>query len=416
VDLSGSSPEFAYYSSPLLRPSERETEGFTISNANLAPRFSISWDPWGDGRTKVFATWNKYYDRLFLGSVTAEQEPDRFSARWNLNGVLDQAEPGKISEPLTGVVSINQVDRNLATPYTIEWSVGVERELAPEWAVSLTYVSRRASQLLQDEDVNHITCSQFDSTLGVKPYDVCGDAGLLEPDRFGDTIDPDPNNSLPHPFIRLPNGAIDLYNLNPYWNQVLRTGNFNSSRYTSTEIALRKRLHRNWQMQLSYTYSVATGQAEKFTDLAGNDPAISDTAFGYLDYDQRHIVKWQAVTHLPLGLILGGTIQWASGLPYSLIRTASDEDDLSNLTAQRTSFPTGEKNDRRNGSQWTLNSRIEKNFVIHHAHASAFLSGENLLDSDDLEIVAFRSGTRGAGLDSTNRFGRRWELGVSFEF
>ena len=416
VNLTNSHLEFANYIAPLTTRAARETNGFSISNTNLAPRLSISWDPMADGRTKVFGTWNQYYDRLFLGSVTTEQEPDRFTAQWFAIDATQQADPGSLSKALNGVVSTNQVDRNLATPNTIEWSVGFERELAPEWAVSLTYVSRRGRDLLQDLDMNHITCKQFDGAFHVAPMEVCGDNGRLEMDRFGDTIDPDPNNPVTHPFIRQRNGAIDLYVLNPNWNQVLRTGNFNSSRYASTELALRKRLHRNWQMQLSYTHSVATGQAEKFIDLAGNDPAISDAAVGYLDFDQRHVLKWQAVSHLPHGLILGGTVQWASGLPFSLILIDSDEDDLSNLTGQRISFPTGRKNDQRNSGQWTLNARIEKSFAIRGALASAFLSGENLTDSDDVGITSLRSGVRGSGLDGAKRFGRRWELGVAVEF
>jgi len=416
VDLSNSSPEYGRYIAPMTRPKERETEGFAISNNNLAPRFSASWDPWADGRTKVFATWNQYYDRLFLGSVSGEQLPDLFTAEWVAVDVLHQADPGDLSKVVSGVVSTNQVDRDVATPNTIEWSLGFERELAPEWALSLTYVSRRGRDLLQDEDMNHITCKGFDSTFGVAPLQVCGDGGRLELDRFGFTIDPNPLLTRPHPLVRVPNGAVDLYSLNPFWNNVLRVGNLNSSRYASTELALRKRLHRNWQMQLSYTHSVATGQAQKFTDLAGNDPAISDSAFGYLDYDQRHVLKWQAVTHLPHELILGGTVQWASGLPYSVIGVTSDEDDLGNLTGQRIFFPSDRKNDHRNSGQWTINARLEKSFVMGSRHASAFLSGENLLDSDDLTITDLRFGSRGSGLDGTKRFGRRWELGASFEF
>ena len=39
----------------------------------ISPRFSISWDPWADGKTKTFGSWGRFYDRLFLDSVTGER-------------------------------------------------------------------------------------------------------------------------------------------------------------------------------------------------------------------------------------------------------------------------------------------------------------------------------------------------------
>jgi len=417
IELEG--PERDQLRGPLTSFSERASESYTIRNRNLAPRLSVSWDPWSDGRTKLFGAWNQYYDRLFLGTTTMEQESNRYTAAWISNGPSNQATPEKLSEPLTGIVSINQVDHDLATPHTIEWSVGLERELAPEWALTLTHISRRGTDLLQDIDVNHIICPQFDASFGVDPMLVCGDGGRLELDRFGEPpiLAPrDPNQPLNPSGQSRPNGAPDLYALNINWNQVLRAGNFNSSRYTSTELALRKRLHRRWQMQLGYTYSKAAGQAERFIDQAGNDPAVSEAVAGYLDYDQRHLLKWQAVTHLPHDLILGGTVQWASGLPYSIVHTVADQDDVGSLSGQRTFFVTGKKNDQRNEGQWTLSGRIEKSFTVGRVHLASFLSGENLANADDLRVTAIRGGIRGEGIDGTRRFGRRFELGLSIHY
>src|SRR5258706_175188 len=38
----------------------------TLTNNNLSPRLSISWDPWANGRTKLFRTSGRYYDKLIL--------------------------------------------------------------------------------------------------------------------------------------------------------------------------------------------------------------------------------------------------------------------------------------------------------------------------------------------------------------
>ena len=424
--------EGAQIRAPFTTHDEWLDEPLELNNSNVAPRFSISWDPWEDGRTKFFGSYGVFYDRTYLGAVTQGQLPERVTAKWNLSVsnvftrfgpvlTVIQAPPGATSERLFGP-AINQVDPDLQTPYTVEWTAGFEREIAPEWSVGLTYIKRRGEDLLQDTDINHITCDQFDEALGVDPYAICGDGGggFLEMDKFGAYSGAN----------KVPNGALDLYVHNPNFNQILEVGNVNVSDYTAWELILRKRLHRNWQMLFGYTYSKAHGEAETFDSLTGNDAAVSDRSSGYLDFDQRHVVKWQALTHLPRGLLIGGTIEWASGLPYSFIGLVEgDYDDFGNITTQRVFSVTGEKNDQRNGSVLTVNGRIEKRFTLGQVQVSAFVEGENLLDENDLRLLQVDTGDRdvdgGGGAadrttaiitDGTRKYGRLWEIGASFFF
>jgi hypothetical protein len=314
-----------------------------------------------------------------------------------------------MSQPVRTSYSIPQTDRDLRTPYTNEWTIGFERELAPEWAVGVTYIQRKSYDLLQDVDVNHITCEGFGETLGVAPYDVCGDGGQLELDKFG-SIQCGPLGC----FIGR-NEAPDLYNLNPFYNQVLRVGNYNSSQYEAYELTLRKRLHRNWQMLAAYTWSTAEGDAESFSSSQGNDPAVSDKVSGYLDYDQRHVFKLQTTAHLPHEILVGSSIQWASGLPYSFISNVEDYDDQTLLTPQRIFSITGKKNDQRNESQLTVDARIEKRFNMQHLRVTGFISGENLLNRDELVLRQVNRDQRGI-VEGERRFGRRFEMGMSILF
>jgi len=408
VELTG--VEGAQFLAPFTTQSRLAPDQFLITNGDLSPRLSFAWDPWADGKTKVFGTWGVYRDRLFLQSVATEQQPRAFTATWFNSSVNDQAEPGELSSPLPLGVSIGQTGRDLSTPYTIESTVGFERELAPEWAVSLSWISRRAKDLLQDLDVNHITCKGFDEQYHVRPMDVCGDGGRLELDRFGTFVP-----SAFGGFLRAPNGAIDLYNLNPNFNQVLRVGNFNSSDYHAVELVLHKRLHHNWQMQAGYTWSRAEGDAESFTSLVGNDPAVSDKQRGFLDYDQRHILKWQAVVHLKGDLLVGGTVEWASGLPFTFVSNVEDRDDTDVITPQRVFSVTGTRNDQRNRSQLTVNGRVEKRLNVGKMSLSAFLEAENILNSDDLVLQEIDQESR-SSIDGYRRFGRRWQIGAALYF
>ena len=395
---------------------QRETENFSIVNNNLAPRVSISWDPWADGKTRAFGNWSRYYDRLFLNTVSNEIGPDTLNFTFEPDPVDHRILPGRNISRATSTVSVNQVDRNLKTPYTDELSLGIERELAPEWSISVTYIKRKGYDLLQDQDINHYTCEQSSQVIGVSSQINCEN----EFDKFGTTGFRDTNvvggNFAFNQGASLSNLAPDLYVVNNGFNQVLRTGNFNSSDYTAYELKVTKRLHRNWQMQASYTWSKAFGQAEDFASNLGNDPQTVDDEAGYLDFDQRHLLRFQGVTRLPHEVSLGTIIQWASGTPFSVIRTVVDQDDVGNENF-RTFFPTNQRNDQRNEGFWQIDTRIEKNFVIGKVQASGFLNVQNITNNDYVRIQSYNiEAFDGIGLTGVTDFGRRFELGATFTF
>jgi hypothetical protein len=404
------------------RPEERQYEQFSLRNTNVAPRFAVSWDPWNDGRTRVSWSWGRYYDRIFLNVASMEQTPDQISYTF-----LPGAEPTPWIAPgdesrRTSAPSIITVSRDLQTPYKDEWSLAVEREIAPEWSVKLMLYSSRGHRLLQDIDINHITCPDFRHVFGVDSHEVCGAAGTLVLDLFGrlDSFEDDPDfpgaNGQPPANSSLPNGVVDLYNVNPNFNQILRIGNYNSSTYRSFEVALNRRLYHGWQAQISYVLSRARGDAEAYLSRLGDDPAFIDDEEGFLDYDQRHVVKVLGTVHLPRSVILGGTVIWASGTPYSVVARMTDLDDVGNATP-RQAFITGQRNDQRNGGSWTVNARIQKGFTLGPTSVEAFLSVDNLLDGDDLTLREKNVSSSNSILRGARRtFGRRWELGASIHF
>jgi len=402
---------------------DRQTNNFSIVNTNTSPRFSISWDPWADGKTKAFGSWGRFYDRLFLNTVTGEIGPDRinYTFRPDPTTHVISTSPRAISR-VASSVSITQIDRNMDTPYTDELTLGFERELAPEWSASITYIRRKGYNLLQDVDINHVTCPQYGEEFGIDPYLICGDGGFLELDKFGDDgTSPSAGNVEGGSFsfdrsFSAPNGAPDLYTVNNGFNQILRIGNNNSSDYEAYELKVVKRLHRNWQMQASYTWSKATGQAENFQSGLGNDPQTKDDEAGYLDFDQRHILKFQAVTRLPHEISVGANIEWHSGTPWSQIQTVVDQDSTGNQIF-RQFYPTRQRNDQRNDGEWLIDTRIEKNFVIGKVQAGGFFNIQNILDVDTLAITDFDvTALNGIPLNAQRNFGRRFEIGAIFNF
>ncbi len=415
-------------------------EPIAITNNNLAPRLSVSWDPWSNGKTKLFATWGRYYDKLFLGTVVGENNAERVSSYYlqDADGLdpVNERVPGR-GVVLTGFVtnhnvgpliakappSITQIDRNLATPFSDELTVGFEREIAPEMLFSVRFIDRHFRQQLQDIDINHEI--RFNPVTG-EPVDQIG--RLLSGQ----------NDNLPS--IRAPDGRPDLYGNNFFFNEVLRVGNFNQARYKALEFEVVRRLSRRWQMQMSYTYSRARGDAEDFQSRLGNDPSTVESEFGPLDFDQRHVVKLNATTFLPADWQLGVAASWSSGLPFSVVSRFFALDNF-NYQQLRTTFgftsdeggtrrfvPLN-RNTERNHAVLDLNLRVKRSFVMGKVSAALFIEVFNLLNSDDLRIRTFepnKGGDRAVGnaavvatplqLDAERRFGRRFQVGFQFDF
>ncbi len=399
-------------------------EPFRLTNNNLAPRVSLSWDPFYDGRTKIFATWGRYYDKLFLNSIVGEEGPDIINRYYFLDasGVNGNGQPDHNIGAIVSKAppSSTQVDRGLQTPWSDEFTLGFERELAPEVALRLTYVNRKYRQQLQDIDINHSVRHNPDGSLV---------------DRFGRVaagVDPSGVGGN----FRQPDGKPDLYIEDFFFNQILSLGNYNDAEYHSLELELIKRLSRRWEMQGSYVYSRAMGAAEDFQSNLGNDPSTVESEFGYLDFDQRHVVKLNSSIYLPHDWQLGLTAAWASGLPYSVISRffALDNFDfqqfrtLYGFTRPDGKFQVESRNSRRNASTLNLGGRAKKTFVIGKYTSALFLEVFNILNSDSLRIYTYEptppqvvnpGSTLSQGpvqINGTRQFGRRFQIGFQIDF
>jgi outer membrane receptor protein involved in Fe transport len=401
----------------------QEQEAFRLTNNNFAPRLSISWDPWADSKTKVFANWGRYYDRLFLDVVVPEEGPDtifRYYLR-DADGVTATGTPNNgIGNPIAKAPpSTSQIDRGLQTPYSDEMTIGFERELAPEVSLKLTYINKKYREQLQDRDINHSIRYTSDGT----PLDQIGRL-LTSGGAGGDSTS-----------SRVQDGRPDLYIHNFFFNGIYHLDNSNSSKYQGIEVQVTKRLSRKWQMNASYSYSRSLGFADSFYDFVGDDPANRDTVYGYQTDDQRHVVKFNASSYLPKDWQIAGTASWSSGLPYSVVTgfLALDNFDypalrfLYGYTPDRPDPATGQRNfipfrrnDQRNDAILEINLHADKAFVLGKMNSKLFLDIENVLNRDNLRIYYYQpsASDRGGALQNIAErdFGRRFQIGFQFEF
>ena len=427
----------------------RQLDDVTIDNTNIAPRLSVAWDPWNDGKTKFSASLGRYYDKIFLAVPAVESEP--------VIVLFQTEETSNIAfEP---TYSFSAVDRNLKTPYNDEFSIAAEREIWQESSISIRYIHRNFKRQLQDFDINQvpgdwgrclIQTSTFGDTLTgspgtgtvIDPYtnqpyqdtdpgigdgrldDCSGDSVFAETGDPGDPGEDDNDNT---PQLARADGVADLYVLNPGWGPIYQIGNYNSAEYDGIILEFVRRQYKNWQMEASYTWSRATGDGEDYSLILGDDRSTLQDEKGYQSYDIRHAVKLNATTIIPGGIRLGGSVQWQTGLPYSILFRRTSEASalpyyliLNDFRSTRTMYPTHTRNDQRNQSAWNVDAKLVKELNLPKG-MNLQLTAEifNVL-GENTYIVYNQNTKSGQQINGTNeagrRFGRQYQVGMRLAF
>ncbi|NIM01598.1 MAG: TonB-dependent receptor [Acidobacteria bacterium] len=433
----------------------RRQENISIVNNNLAPRFSLSWDPWSNNKTRFAVTAGRYYDKLFLNIPLIELEPANANLIYNsepdAGGVQGAFRVTGLRSSVNPTVNISSVTRDLRTPYQDEWTLGFEREIFAETSISVDYINRRFRDQLQDYDLNHAP-GDFGRCVAATPtnpatiapvmptdpdfnpefgngdgiLDDCG--GRIIPRAPEEEVDPTSVFLDKGKRLEEPDGKTDLYLQNPGWGDIFLVGNFNRIDYDGVVVALTRRQYRSWEMQASYTWSKAKGDGEDFQQQLGDDRSILQDEKGYQSYDQRHVVKVNATTITPWGFRLGTSISWQSGLPYSLAARELSFDQVHprldnagpNSGRVRQVYLTSQRNDQRNDSYYNVDAKFTKEMNLGRG-LNMQVSAEvfNLFNDGTLLIYNPLNQT-GQQINGNNvdirRFGRSWQLGFKLAF
>ncbi|HET9300668.1 MAG TPA: hypothetical protein VFO11_12045, partial [Candidatus Polarisedimenticolaceae bacterium] len=430
----------------------RQLANIDISNTNLSPFLGVNWDPFRDGKTKVSGTLGRHYDHIFLQVPLNETEPAQIQV--SIETKYQDGEqiipPGAFGAIAPTNADVNVVNRNLQTPYQDELTLGLEREILQETSLKFTYVRRKFKDQFQDVDINHAPgdygrCLFSNTGWGVDPSPGQGEQ-LFDPwtNTFYTDTDPGPGDGrvddcngkielvqaqpgegqIPPAdrFLNKPDGLPDTYLLNPSFGSIYLLGNTNTTDFVAYVLELTRRQYKGWQMEASYTYSRAVGDAEAYNALAGDDLTNAKFERGFLSYDRRHAIKVNATTITPWGFRLGTALNWLSGLPYSQLRAEFAVDSLPPAYAEleeqtsprfRLVYPTQQRNDMRNRSYWNVDVNAAKEFNLKgglnlQLRAEIF----NLLNSDFLYIANNVNGTNAY----FRAFGRSFQISGRLAF
>jgi len=299
---------------------------------NFSPRFGMIWDPSGNGKTVIRAGAGLIYEIPHISEFIGQNGVNNASTS-GLNAVPTGAPSiglngGKIVAASVNTSNLNWsvagpvfstpadctidspcdilgVNRNLRTPYVINWNLNVQRALTNNLSLQLGYVGSKATKLYSVYDINQIPNSSAAEI-------ACGHCEANADRPFGVQF--------------------------PYLEVINYLGNGYESKYHGLQATLTQRAWRGFSFVAGYTWSHALDQA---SFNRGQNPQNSYNPageYGSSDNDIRHRLTFSTTYDIPgrdgfaqmlKGWQLNSIVTLQTGLPWNVVDGYQSGNDVS---------------------------------------------------------------------------------------
>jgi hypothetical protein len=361
---------------------------------HFSPRIGFSYDPFGDGKTSFKGSWSRYNEYLMQQyfSLVNPIYPTRGDWYWfddNQNGIWDSEDRFQNRFMPVGPEEFeleNEIDVDSTAPYTDEFVLGVERELARDFSVGVSFVYKHKQNIF--ESVGDYGLGKDEAWKGYaenSPY--WEKFEFLDPGEDGDfNTDDDQISYVYAELAGAPSPHTILMNVDGAFRK-----------YWAINLIFNKRMSNNWQLLASVVYSKSWGNIGGNYNSSYGGSGVFNTpnswvfSGGRLDYDRPWNIKLQSTIILPYEFILSGYFNHRSGDPWDRdIRIYIPEDDKYKYPGDYySSIPTELNGTRRNATVTTLDMRVEKRFRIGEIFSiGAYLDIINLMGRSGYDVTA----------------------------
>ncbi|MGC2162522.1 MAG: carboxypeptidase regulatory-like domain-containing protein [Silvibacterium sp.] len=325
-----------------------ELQTFTDARANFAPRIGFAYNVDGRGITAVRGGFG-IYDSQIVDNTEANYALTGPTGVFNYTAAPGQAgfpasvadvpfpafppgavaplrslylRPGRASYynqffPTNTLVGYPDALKN---PYNEQWTLGVERQLAPMWVLSADYLGSHTLKIVRPLDVDAPS-----SFLRTQPGQVrsAQAANCTRPYWIAWFAE---HNATCNPASSA--GA------EPPYSVIQSDVNDGVAYYQALDVNLSHHAANGSALLASYTYSHAIDTVDPdIPSQNPNDPLMTGAAErGNAIFDQRHRVVLSGVYATPFGFTTGGIGTLASGLPYNVVTGVTNSGDTGATT------------------------------------------------------------------------------------
>jgi len=341
----------------------------TMNIRHFNPRFGFSWDPIGDGRTVIRGGIGTYSQnpQLNLGLLVGIM--DQLVIQYLFYpGYPDPNVPNPFLPPIPPMdvpLSKYQGEPNMIAPYTVQTTLGFQREFVTDLSIGFDLVWSKGQKLSRIENDNPI---------------IPG-TGYLRPDMTKADI-----------FVFRMKGRSD---------------------YKGLYVTLSKRYSHGWSLDVAYTLSKGMADVEsEQTEPYSYDPDGWDRMYGPTDFDARHRLAVMGIVGLPWGFQLSGLGYYRSALPWTPFYLTDVNLDSIPFDME----PGKNRNSRRGFDQFYLNLRLSKYLTIQRARFQVFAEVYNVSNRANFGDVFPRIDTPDFGKPTIAGDPRRFQFGARFDF
>jgi len=317
---------------------------------NWGPRFGFAWDPRGDGKTSLRGGIGLFYDVLkgednlqfngqapFFGAlglffptptspssaVTYFEDP--FTPTGTANSFPSHTPPSNLNFQTAGFLPINSggavylVDPHLRTPYTYQYNLSFQHELARNLVLEASYVGNTSHGLTSLQDINPFRLGTTDRTLNL----TSGNTSCLD-ESGNSSSGANPNNFCS--FASLPEFK-NVTQANYHSLQASLTRQLADSRYIG-----------HTYFVLGYTWSHGIDNTSGFRERNSTVPTYNPGLFrASSDQDVRNRITFSGGWDMPWdrawesgpkrltqGWSLFPIVTWHTGFPYDVFARLGD--------------------------------------------------------------------------------------------